>query len=131
RIAEPSGEAEPRLLRRGEGTARRGCSHLTLTYSPRMGRGLALGILIGWGVNIVALLVVDWLFDSVEIGRWGSPLLGAGVVGRAGAGYLLFSAQRRDARARRVDRARLLDQRLLDVRRRDDRGVARQLGAVH
>jgi putative membrane protein len=58
---------------------------MTLTYSPRMGRGLALGILIGWGVNIVALLVIDWLFDSVEIGRWGSILLGAAVLGIANA----------------------------------------------
>ena len=33
---------------------------------------LLLRILIAWGVNIVALLVVDWIFDSVEIGRWGS-----------------------------------------------------------
>jgi putative membrane protein len=39
--------------------------------------------LIGWGVNIVALLVIDWLFDSVEIGRWGSLLLGAAVLGLA------------------------------------------------
>jgi putative membrane protein len=50
-----------------------------------VGRGLALGILIGWGVNIVALLVIDWLFDSVEIGRWGSILLGAAVLGIANA----------------------------------------------
>jgi putative membrane protein len=43
-------------------------------------RGPILGALIGWGVNIVALLVIDWLFDSVEIGRWGSLLLGAAVL---------------------------------------------------
>jgi putative membrane protein len=30
-----------------------------------------------WGVNVLALIVVDWLFDSVAIGRWGSLLLGA------------------------------------------------------
>jgi putative membrane protein len=30
-----------------------------------------------WGVNVLALIVVDWLFDSVTIGRWGSLLLGA------------------------------------------------------
>jgi putative membrane protein len=46
-----------------------------------MNRGLVLGALIGWGVNIVALLVIDWIFDSVEIGRWGSLLLGAAVLG--------------------------------------------------
>jgi putative membrane protein len=41
--------------------------------------------LVGWGVNIVALIVVDWLFDSVEIGRWGSLLLGAAVLGLGNA----------------------------------------------
>jgi len=50
-----------------------------------MRRGLVLGALIGWGVNIVALLVIDWLFDGVEIGRWGSLLLGAAVLGIANA----------------------------------------------
>jgi putative membrane protein len=50
-----------------------------------MGRGVVLGALIGWGVNIVALLVIDWLFDSVTIGRWGSLLLAAAVLGIANA----------------------------------------------
>jgi putative membrane protein len=50
-----------------------------------MRRGLVVGALIGWGVNIVALLVIDWLFDGVEIGRWGSLLLGAAVLGIANA----------------------------------------------
>ena len=36
-----------------------------------MNRGPLIGALIGWGVNIVALLVIDWLFDSVDIGGWG------------------------------------------------------------
>ncbi len=48
-----------------------------------MGRSLAVAALIGWGVNIAALLVIDWLFDGVEIGRWGSLLLGAAVLGVA------------------------------------------------
>jgi putative membrane protein len=48
-------------------------------------RGLVVGALIGWGVNIIALLVIDWLFDSIEIGRWGSILLGAAVFGLANA----------------------------------------------
>ena len=39
--------------------------------------------LIGWGVNIVALLVIDAIFSGVEIGRWGSLLLGAAVLGLA------------------------------------------------
>ena len=51
-----------------------------------MRRGFLIGLLIGWGVNVVALLVVDWLFGgSVEIGRWGSVLLGAAVLGLANA----------------------------------------------
>ncbi len=44
-------------------------------------RGLLFAALIGWGVNILALIVVDWLFDSVHIGRWGPLLLGAAVLG--------------------------------------------------
>jgi putative membrane protein len=50
-----------------------------------MGQGLLIRALVGWGVNIVALIVVDWLFDSVNIGRWGSLLLGAAVLGLANA----------------------------------------------
>lgn len=36
--------------------------------------------LVLWGVNTLALIVVDWLFDGVAIGRWGSLLLGAAVL---------------------------------------------------
>ena len=46
---------------------------------------LIVRILIGWGVNVVSLLVVDWLFDSVSIGRWGSIILAAAVLGLANA----------------------------------------------
>jgi putative membrane protein len=49
------------------------------------GPGIVVGILLGWGVNILALLVIDWIFDSVEIERWGSLLLGAAVFGIANA----------------------------------------------
>jgi putative membrane protein len=42
-------------------------------------------LLVGWGVNIVALIVIDWVFDSISIGRWGSLLLGAAVLGIANA----------------------------------------------
>jgi putative membrane protein len=49
------------------------------------GRTVLVAALVGWGVNIVALIVVDWLFDSVEIGRWGSLLLGAAVLGLGNA----------------------------------------------
>jgi putative membrane protein len=41
--------------------------------------------LVGWGVNIVALLVVDSIFDSVDIGRWWPVLIGAAVLGIANA----------------------------------------------
>jgi putative membrane protein len=44
-----------------------------------------IGILLGWALNIVALLVVDALFDGVSIGRWGSILLAAAVLGIANA----------------------------------------------
>jgi len=48
-------------------------------------RGFAVAALVGWGVNIVILLVLDALFDSIEIGRWGSLLLGAAVLALANA----------------------------------------------
>jgi putative membrane protein len=50
-----------------------------------VGQRLLVGALIGWGVNIVALIVIDWLFDGVDIGRWGPLLLGAAVLGIANA----------------------------------------------
>ena len=46
---------------------------------------LLLRIVIAWGVNIVALLVIDWVFSGVEIGRWWSVILGAAVLGVANA----------------------------------------------
>jgi putative membrane protein len=48
-------------------------------------RSVLISALVGWGVNIVALLVVDAIFDGVSIGRWGSILLGAAVLGLANA----------------------------------------------
>ncbi len=50
-----------------------------------MDQGLIIRALLGWGVNVVALLAIDWLFDSVAIGRWGPILLGAAVLGLANA----------------------------------------------
>jgi putative membrane protein len=44
-----------------------------------------LSALIGWGFNIVALLIVDEIFDSVDIGRWWPVLVGAAVLGLANA----------------------------------------------
>jgi putative membrane protein len=49
------------------------------------GRTVLVSALLGWGVNIVALLVIDEIFDSVEIGRWGPILLGAAVLALANA----------------------------------------------
>ena len=34
-------------------------------------------LLVLWGINVLALIDVDWIFDGVQIGRWGSLLLGA------------------------------------------------------
>ena len=42
--------------------------------------GLLVRALVVWGINILALIVVDWLFDGVAIGRWGPLLLGAAVL---------------------------------------------------
>jgi putative membrane protein len=49
------------------------------------GSGFVISALVAWAVNIVVLLVVDALFESVEIGRWGSLLIGAAVLGIANA----------------------------------------------
>ena len=49
------------------------------------GPGLLAALLIGWGVNVVTLLVVDSIFEGVEIGRWGGVLIGAAVLGIANA----------------------------------------------
>ena len=38
---------------------------------------LLVRLLILWGINVLALIVVDWLFDGVAIGRWVSLLIGA------------------------------------------------------
>jgi putative membrane protein len=42
-------------------------------------------VVVAWAVNVAALAVVDWLFDDVSIGGWGSLLLGAAVLGLAHA----------------------------------------------
>ena len=38
---------------------------------------LLVRLLVLWGINALALIVVDWLFTSVSIGRWGSLLFAA------------------------------------------------------
>ncbi len=39
-----------------------------------------VALLIRWGINVLALIVVDWMFDGVSIGRWGSLLLAAAIL---------------------------------------------------
>ena len=39
-----------------------------------------IALLIRWGVNVLALIVVDWLFGGVTIEGWWSLLLGAFVL---------------------------------------------------
>jgi len=41
---------------------------------------LLVRALVLWGINTLALIVVDWMFDSVTIGAWGSLLLGSAVL---------------------------------------------------
>lgn len=41
---------------------------------------LAVRLLVLWGINTLALIVVDWLFGGVTIGDWGSLLLGSAVL---------------------------------------------------
>jgi putative membrane protein len=38
---------------------------------------LLVRFLVLWGINVLALIVVDWMFSGVAIGRWGSLILGA------------------------------------------------------
>ena len=37
-------------------------------------------LLVVYGINVLALIVVDWMFDSVAIERWGSLLFGAAIL---------------------------------------------------
>ena len=46
---------------------------------------LLVRLLVLWGINALALIVVDWIFDSVSIARWGSIILAAAVLGLANA----------------------------------------------
>ena len=106
---------------------------------------LLIGAIVQWGLNILALIVCDWAFDGFTIERWGPIILAGAVLGLAnvflkplltfialplilltfGLAYffvnvviLLFTEWVVPG---------LRDRRLLDVRRRDDPGLARQL----
>jgi putative membrane protein len=41
---------------------------------------LLVRLLALWGINVLALIVVNWLFSSVTIGGWGSLLIGGAVL---------------------------------------------------
>lgn len=41
---------------------------------------LLVRFLVLWGINVLALIVVDWMFDGVTIERWGSLLLAGAVL---------------------------------------------------
>ena len=40
-------------------------------------------ILVAWGINILALLVADWLFSGFSIERWGPVIFAGAVLGLA------------------------------------------------
>ena len=40
-------------------------------------------IAVAWGINILALLVADWLFSGFTIDRWGPVILAGAVLGLA------------------------------------------------
>jgi putative membrane protein len=41
---------------------------------------LAVRLVVVYGINVLALIVVDWIFDSISIGRWGSLLWAAAIL---------------------------------------------------
>lgn len=53
-----------------------------VTDSPR-GPGFVVWLLLTIGINMLALIVVDWLFGGVAIGRWWPLVIGAAVLGLA------------------------------------------------
>jgi putative membrane protein len=55
-----------------------------VTESPR-GPGFVVWLTITVGINVLALIVVDWMFGGVAIGRWGPILVGALVLGLGNA----------------------------------------------
>jgi putative membrane protein len=40
-------------------------------------------VLVAWAINVLALLVADWLFDSFTIDRWGPVIFAGAVLGVA------------------------------------------------
>ena len=41
---------------------------------------LAVRLAVVYGINVLALMTIDWLFDGVTIREWGPLLLGAAVL---------------------------------------------------
>ena len=44
---------------------------------------VAVRLIVAWGVNVLALIVADWVFSGITIERWGSLLLAGAVFGLA------------------------------------------------
>ena len=42
---------------------------------------LAVRLIVAWGVNVLALIVADWVFSGFTIERWGSLLFAGAVSG--------------------------------------------------
>jgi putative membrane protein len=40
-------------------------------------------VLVAWAINVLALLVADWLFDGFSIERWGPVIFAGAVLGLA------------------------------------------------
>lgn len=76
------------IVRESEGGARPGWLELTGMHAGRRETAaigscivlIAVRLLVLWGINVLALIVVDWMFGTVSIGVWGSLLLGAAVL---------------------------------------------------
>jgi len=52
-------------------------------YAPRV--PWAVAALVQWGINVLALIVADWMFSGITIERWGPLLLAGAVLGLANA----------------------------------------------
>ena len=104
----------------------------------------AVRLLVAWGVNVLALMVADWVFSGFTIERWGPLLFAGAVFGLANVflkplltfiaipliiltfGIAYFFVNVAILAFTEWVVARLLDRRVLDVRRRRDRDVARE-----
>jgi putative membrane protein len=44
-----------------------------------------VAVLVQWGINVLGLIVADWVFSGLMIDRWGPLLLAGAVLGLANA----------------------------------------------